>query len=186
MWADAASADSILDVRIVPSDLVEHIRSPQGRKKVRYAAVSLFFVPLGQILIQVFVLFYDEADDTRFTKASLITAAILTLPNFFANKYYVWKETSKDKLRTQVLVFWVAAMLGTTLATLLTLVVESFAADANPWVERGAVFCAQLLGFGLVWVARFLVLDRWLFKATHHGEEPPPELLDELHHDFPV
>jgi hypothetical protein len=29
-------------------------------------------------------------------------------------------------------------------------------------------------------------LDRWLFKVTHHGEEPPPEELAELHADFPV
>jgi hypothetical protein len=45
---------------------------------------------------------------------------------------------------------------------------------------------AQLTGYGIVWVARYVFLDRWLFKVTHHGEEPPPEELAELHADFPV
>ena len=52
-----------------------------------------------------------------------VCAAILTVPNFFANKIYVWKDTSRDNLRTQVIVFWVAARLGVTMATLLTFLV---------------------------------------------------------------
>ena len=54
----------------------------------------------------------------------MISAAILTVPNFFANKYLVWKNTAKENLRTQVIVFWVAAMLGVSLATGLTFLVQ--------------------------------------------------------------
>ena len=38
----------------------------------------------------------------------------------------------------------------------------------------------------LVWVARYVFLDRLIFKATHHGEEPPQELLDELKGEMPL
>ena len=45
---------------------------------------------------------------------------------------------------------------------------------------------ALLLGFGVVWVVRYLVLDRWIFKVTHHGEEPDEDELEMMHGDVPI
>lgn len=169
-------------MKISPSAVIDHARSEQGRKQIRYAAVSVVFVPVGQILIQVLGAMVFDRD---YTKASIVAAAILTVPNFFANKMWVWKDTSRDKLRTQVLVFWVAAMLGVAATTGLTYLVEQQFHNEGA-VEALAVFCAQLVGFGIVWVGRYLILDRWLFKVTHHGEEPGDDELDMLHGDLPI
>jgi putative flippase GtrA len=168
--------------------LESRLESQQVRKLVRYAGVSLVFVPLGQILIQVLGFLFDRMTDTRhnFTMASIVSAVILTLPNFFANKRFVWRDTSEENLRTQMAVFWVAAMLGVAFATTFTYVVERAVDHRGGLVEAGAVFFAQLAGFGVVWVGRFLVLDRWIFKVTHHGEEPTTEEIDELHADLPI
>jgi putative flippase GtrA len=184
-------------MKLSPAALLEHSRSPEGRKQLRYAGVSVVFVPLGQIVIQLLgrYAFLEHhlvkgrlVSDPNYTKASIASAAILTLPNFFANKYVVWRDTNKENLKTQVAVFWVAAMLGVTLATLLTYFVEKAvkSADTSAIVESIAVFFAQLVGFGIVWVVRYLVLDKWLFKATHHGHEPSPVELSEFHHELPV
>ena len=171
-------------MKLSASALVEHARSPEGRKQLRYAGVSVVFVPVGQLLIQLLGYF---AFDRNYTTASVVSAAILTVPNFFANKLFVWRDSSRDKLHTQVIVFWVAAMLGVSLATLLTYFVEEAVhGSASEFGEAVAVFFAQLVGFGIVWVGRYLVLDRWLFKVTHHGEEPSEGELDDLHHEFPV
>ena len=169
-------------MKISPSAVIDHARTEQGRKQIRYAAVSVVFVPIGQILIQVLGAMVFDRD---YTKASIVAAAILTVPNFFANKMWVWKDTSRDKLRTQVLVFWVAAMLGVAAATGLTYLVEQQFHNEGA-VEALAVFCAQLVGFGIVWVGRYLILDRWLFKVTHLGEEPGDDELDMLHGDLPI
>jgi putative flippase GtrA len=175
-------------VNLSPSSVLAHVRSPEGRKQMRYAGVSIVFVPVGQILIQVLAAtVFKGSTDNNFTWASITSAAILTLPNFFANKYLVWKETSKDNVRTQVIVFWVAAMLGVGFATLLTYLVEQQVHDkVSGAVEALAVFCAQLVGFGVVWVGRYLILDRWIFKVTHHGEEPGEDDLEMLHGDLPI
>jgi len=164
-----------------PGRLIEHARSSEGRKQLRYVGVSLVFVPIGQILIQVLGRLFDS-----FTTASVVAAALLTPFNFFANRYYVWKITSTNSLRTQIVVFWVAAVLGVSLATGFTYLVEQATADQSSLVRSLSVFFAQLAGFGVVWVGRYLVLDRWLFKAVHHGEEPDEGEVDELHLDFPV
>ena len=170
--------------KLSPSGLLEHARSPEGRKQLRYAGISVVFVPVGQVLIQLLGYY---AFDKNYTKASIASAAILTFPNFFANKWFVWRDSNSDKLRTQVLVFWVAAMLGVSLATLLTYFVEeAVKGSTSSWVEPVSVFFAQLVGFGIVWVGRYVILDRWLFKVTHDGAEPTPEEIDELHHEFPI
>ena len=174
-------------MNISPSSVLAHAKSPEGRKQLRYAGVSLVFVPVGQILIQILAATVFAGDKNNFTWASIAAAAILTFPNFFANKYFVWKDTPKDRLATQVIVFWVAAMLGVTLATGLTYLVEEHLVNGqSDLVEAGAVFIAQLVGFGLVWVGRYLILDRWLFKVTHHGEEPGEDDLEMLHGDLPI
>ncbi|MEX0767108.1 MAG: GtrA family protein [Microthrixaceae bacterium] len=169
-------------MNLSPTALVEHARSEQGRKQIRYVGVSVVFVPLGQIMIQVLGTFVFDGD---YTKASILSALILILPNFFANKYFVWREVSQDNLRTQILVFWIAGILGVSFATLLTWLVEEQFRDKG-LTEQIAVFTAQLLGFGVVWVVRYLVLDRFIFKVTHHGEEPDADELDMMHGDVPI
>ncbi|MFM7069070.1 MAG: GtrA family protein [Actinomycetes bacterium] len=171
-----------------PSALLAHAKSDEGRKQLRYVGVSVVFVPVGQILIQVLGATVFDSD---FTKASIASAMILILPNFFANKYLVWRETSSDNLRTQIIVFWVAGILGVGFATFLTWVVEQpFHGEeltgSDRIKEKLAVFSAQIVGFGVVWVLRYLVLDRWIFKVTHHGEEPSPDDLDMMHGDVPI
>jgi putative flippase GtrA len=181
-------------MKLSPSGLMEHARTDDGRKQIRYALISVVFLPLGQIFIQIFALFIkNNCGDGNFVASSVLSAAILTFPNFYANKRWVWRDTNRDNLRTQVVVFWVAAMLGSALATLLTWVAQSsfhHAAGCHhatvPLGERALVFLAQIVGFGLVWIGRYFILDKWLFKVTHHGEEPTDEELGELHHDFPV
>lgn len=178
-------------MKVSAAALREHARSDEGRKQLRYAGVSIVFVPLGQILIQVFgaTVFHttlpNGKTEVNWAAASVLSAAILTIPNFFANKRWVWRDTSRDNLRTQVIVFWVAAMLGVTFATLLTFAVDS-AMDSQGVSESIAVFFAQLTGFGVVWLGRYVVLDRWLFKITHHGDDPGEDQLDMMHGDLPI
>ena len=184
---DGRYSGSLAAMKVNAAAMRNHARSEEGRKQLRYAGVSLVFVPLGQVLIQLFgaFVFDHPGGDVNWTAASIASAAVLTVPNFFANKYLVWKNTSKDNLRTQVIVFWVAAMLGVSLATLLTYLVDSMIAGHGLW-EKVAVFCAQLTGFGIVWLARYFILDKWLFKVTHHGEAPDEEDLEMMHGDLPV
>lgn len=173
-----------------PSALLEHAKSPEGRKQLRYATVSVVFVPVGQVLIQLLgaLVFFEQTatggKEINWVAASIASAAILTVPNFFANKYWVWKETSRDNMRTQVIVFWVAAMLGVTLATLLTFFVDVMI-DGHGWFEKVAVFFAQLAGFGLVWLGRYVILDRWIFKVVT-GDAPDEDDLDMMHGDVPI
>jgi putative flippase GtrA len=169
---------------LTPSSMIAYAGAEETRKKLRYAAVSAIFVPIGQGLIQVFGLWLGA-----YTAAAFISAAIVAFPLFFANKHFVWRVTSGENLRSQVFVFWITAMLGVLVAALFTFVVEHMMADHTSLVRGTAVFFAQMLGLAIVWIGRYLVLDRWLFKLVDDipdltgpptGEsQPDPSFQDE-------
>lgn len=157
------------------SSLNAYARNEETRKRLRYLGVSVVFVPIGQGLIQLLGLWLDN-----YTIASLLGAAIVTIPGFFANKYFVWRIMSREKLHSQMLVFWVAMMLSVALATLFTHLVEKGMADQTTLVRGSAVFFAQVLGFGIVWVGRFFILDRWLFKIAGNVAEHADEVIGDI------
>ncbi|MBW0017790.1 MAG: GtrA family protein [Mycobacterium sp.] len=142
-----------------------------ARKKLRYVVVAVAFLPFGQGLIQILGPWLKD-----YTTASLLAAAIATVPNFYANRHFVWRVTSGKNLRNQILMFWVVVMLGVLLATIFTYLVDNVVADRTTLVRGTAVFIAQVVGFGIVWVGRFLVLDRWLFKSVKHVPELTAEI----------
>jgi putative flippase GtrA len=151
---------------VSPSGLIAYARTEEARKKLRYAGVSVVFFPLGQGLIQVFGLWLHD-----YTTASLLAYAIVTVPGFFAYKRFVWRDMSRENLHRQVLVFWAAVMLTVSVATLFSYLVQNAMADQTVLVRGAAVFCAQMLGYGIVWVGRFLMLDRWLSARSEIPDE---------------
>jgi putative flippase GtrA len=155
------------------SSLIAYARTEETRKRLRYLGISVVFVPIGQGLVQVLGLWLDD-----YTIASLLAAAILTVPAFFGNKHFVWRMTSRENLRSQVLVFWVVVMLGVSLATVFTYLAESSMAGRTALIRGTVVFFAQLLGLGIVWVGRFLILDRWLFRVSADRPEHADAVID--------
>lgn len=141
--------------------LAAYAHTVEARKKLRYAAVASAFLPISQGLIQVLGLWLDD-----YTAASLTGAAIATIPNFFANRYFVWRATSRENLRNQVLSFWLIVMLAVSLATFCTYLVERATQGHATPIRGAAVFLVQVLAFGIVWVGRFFILDRWFSKLA--------------------
>jgi hypothetical protein len=158
-----------------PSSLIAYAAAEETRKKLRYAGVSFVFVPIGQGLIQVLGSWLDD-----YTVASLLAATVIAVPLFFANKYFVWRITAVENLRTQMLVFWVTAMLGLSVATVFTYLAENMMVDQTALVRGTVVFIAQLLGLAIVWVGRFFILDRWLFKVSAVRQEHAGAVSDEI------
>jgi putative flippase GtrA len=144
----------------VTGGIIANAHTVEMRKKLRYAAVAVAFLPIGQGLIQVMGLWLNS-----YTAASLLAAAIVTVPNFFANKHFVWRATSVEHLRKQVIVFWLVVISAVALATLFTSLVDHAMAGETKPIRGAAVFLVQVLGFGVVWVGRFLILDRWFCNS---------------------
>jgi putative flippase GtrA len=102
--------------------------------------------------------------------ANVIATSIATVPSYSLNRRWTWGKTDKSDPLREVLPFWILAFLGLALSTVTVGIADSWASHAQlPSVlHLGAILVGHLGGFGLLWVAQFIILDRVLFadRAT--------------------
>lgn len=139
-------------VRDVPA--VHQLWDEFGPKALRYCGVSVFNVVTGQALLFLFhaVLGWSGV------ASNVAAVAIGTGPAYLLSRRWVWRQSGEHRLAAEVLPFWVMAFVGLGLSTL-----------AVAWADHRfesslAVNAAALGAFGVVWVLRFVVLDRLLWN----------------------
>jgi putative flippase GtrA len=97
--------------------------------------------------------------------ANVIATSVATVPSFHLNRRWTWGRTDATDPLREMLPFWVMAFCGLALSTVTVGMADSWAAHTQlaPPLHLGAVLAGHLGGFGLLWVAQFVVLDRFLF-----------------------
>ena len=136
--------------------LIERVRDPEDLGRyVRYGAVSALTVPMGQALILLFTFGFDLSG----VQANVFAVTIVAVPAFFLYRRWVWSADGVISFWGEVMPFWAMAFLGLVVST----VVVAWAVEQ--WDSKLVVNVANLVGYGFVWVAKFLVLDRFMFGA---------------------
>ena len=140
------------------AEVLTRIREADYRKMLKYSAVSAVAFPFTQVLLLVFTLGLDWS----FVTANLVAVSIMAFPAYVMNRYWVWGKKDKNRFMTEVLPFWVITLIGLILSTIC-------AHFADLWFESPiAVNVANAVGFGLVWVFKFVFLDRVMFGGHQH------------------
>jgi putative flippase GtrA len=140
------------------ADVLARMREVDFGKMLKYSAVSAIAFPVTQILLLVFVGILGWSG----VAANVTAVTLLAVPAYLLNRYWVWGKRDKNRFATEVLPFWIITLVGLALSTL-------FAHYADQWFESPlAINVANTLGFGLVWVFKFFLLDRWMFGRRHH------------------
>jgi putative flippase GtrA len=164
----AVSAYDWASVNLTPSALYAHARSDAGRRAIRYVATSGIGVVLTQALLTVFL----HVLHWRSGVSNVLAVSIVSIPAFLLNKYWVWGKRGRAHVRREVLPFWLFTIAGLALSTLAVVLVAN--ATKNPDVEslkngnKIAVQFANLAGFGILWVLKYLFLDKIMFGPHHH------------------
>jgi putative flippase GtrA len=124
-------------------------------KALRYLMVSIAATLATQILLAVFV---DNGWQSWY--ANMTAVAITSVPAFFANRAWVWGKIGDHSLGREFAPFWLMTLAGLTLSTVFVAVVDR-ATDVAL-----AINLASIGGFGVLWVAKFVVLDEYLFSPS--------------------
>ena len=143
------------------------LERPLVAKLARYSAASLVGVVVGQSCLY---LFYEVADLPGVV-ANFLAVAISSIPAYLINRYWVWQKRDRNSLRREVMPFWGMAFLGLILSSIAVAIVDD-RTDAPL-----AIAMANMAGFGVLWVAKFMILDKVLFAEVGRDPAEPPPLL---------
>lgn len=162
-----------LEVRRVPcctvsavTSLLDFVRNDIA-KLLKFAAVSAFTVPLGLTLTWIFL----EVLEMEPVVANLTAVVLATIPNYILNRYWVWNKRGSNSVTREIAPFWIMALLGAVLSSILVWIAKSF-------TDSSIVFLAmQFIAFGFVWIIKFFVLEKYLFGPDAQAEVPVVESL---------
>jgi len=154
--------------RSLPPRLQQLYERPLVQKFWKYSMTSV----VGVILGQSFIFLFATVLDWSWGWANVTAVAISTVPTYYMSRHWVWQKRGKSSLYAEIIPFWVMTFLGLLLSTIAVVVLENQYPD-NPLLAN----LGNVIGFGTLWLAKFFILDRILFKVTHeHPEGPTPFL----------
>ena len=148
-------------------------RTPDGRKKLRYAMVSVVAVPIGTIGVLVFNLVGAPAG-----VAAVLGNSTAAVPSYILNRYWAWGKNDKNRLFTEILPFWGLTLVGIGFSFLVGH--EAGQVTRHNGITGAArliiLLAANIAGFGVLWVAKYIIFNKLLFVVHHHEAEAEPEL----------
>jgi putative flippase GtrA len=135
------------------------LRGIDVARLVKYSAVSAFAFPATQIVLLIGTHVFHWTG----VVSNVVAVSVVAIPAYMLNRYWVWGKKDKNNFRTEILPFWGVTLLGLVLST-----GAAWYADRT-FDASYAVNIANTVGFGLVWVFKYFLLDSWMFGAHHHS-----------------
>lgn len=139
-------------------ELVSGLLGDRQGPVLRYAAVSVINIFNHQTLLYIAHSIWEWSGGL----ANVFAACVSAVPGYFLSRAWVWQRSGNHSLRGEVLPFW-----GIALAGLIVSSVMAEGAD-RAFESALAVAIASLVGYLIVWIVKFFLLDR-LF--AHNAEE---------------
>lgn len=130
-------------------------RRPWIAKWAKYSAASLSGVVTSTTTLFVLLEIVDMAP----VPSNIIAVTVGAVPNYLVNRAWTFNKRGAHSFTREVLPFWGMAILGLILSTFaVAWAAERF--DENTFI----LMLANIASFGVLWVARFFILERILFK----------------------
>ncbi len=125
-------------------------------RALRYSAVSVVGVAVTQVLLVA----AHGGLGLEPIMANTIAVSVAAIPVFFLNRAWVWQLNGRSSFRREVMPFWGFTIAGLLLSTIAVAVASSMTTATL------AVSAANIGAFGVLWIAKFFVLDEVVFAAA--------------------
>ena len=133
------------------------------RQWVRYGTVSLIATATSLTVLGVLV----STTTIPAGVANVIATAVGTFPSFELNRRWVWQRTGRRSMRAELVPFWILSFTGLALSTLTVTLAAAWADSAGllGFARTAAIEVANVAAWGSLWIAQFVILDRFLFRT---------------------
>jgi putative flippase GtrA len=134
------------------------------QRLLRFGAVSVMNVTLTQVLLQSFY----RLTSLGAAWSNVLAVSLSAVPAFFVLRRWVWGKTGNHSVTREIVPFWTYTLLGLAVSTAAVAAVE------ERWESAIAVSLANIAAFGVLWITKFVLLDRWLFADRSVADAPEP------------
>jgi len=133
----------------------------------RYSLLSLVTVPAGYTLLLVARHFWD----INAGLLNLAVGTVLTPPSFLLYRWLVWPQGSGRGVAADLFSFWKTVIVGALAASAFIALADALFGANGP-----LIVLAGLAGQGIVFLARFLWLDKFTYsRSRSSGNKQPAE-----------
>ncbi len=158
-----ASGGALARVRGVLAVVGE--RRPEWCRLLRYAGVSAVAMPTTLLILWGLHSFAGW----QAWQANLVAVSAGAVPAYVLNRYWVWRRSGHNRLWGEVLPFWAITLVGGVASTL--------AVDAaGRWDHAGLLVLVNLGTYGVLWLFKFFILDRFLWPSDPAGAVASPRV----------
>ncbi|MHB1089318.1 MAG: GtrA family protein [Acidimicrobiales bacterium] len=148
--------------------LIAWTRGHQGRKLIRFTAVSVVSTVVSVVVI---ALVYGLKIIKGEVEATLIGNIIGAIPSYSLNRRWTWGKTGRSHVRKELIPFWIMAVLGIA----FSMVGASYAKNlvhTHHWshlFNTAIVDAANLASFAVFWVLKLIVFNR-IFHVSEEAQ----------------
>jgi putative flippase GtrA len=96
--------------------------------------------------------------------AAVVASLAGTIPSYAMSRYWIWPEADRRRPGRQAVAYWVVALLSLGLSSLVTGIAAANA-PAGQTAHLVVVGLAYIGTYGGLWVAKFVVYQRFLFRS---------------------
>ena len=125
-------------------------------KLLRYSGVSAVAV----VITQTCLWFGLVVTKWPAVVANVVAVSLGAIPAYLLNRSWVWGRKDSHSVRDEILPFWLYNLAGLAISSTLVTLADLW------WASTALVMSANLVAFGVLWLGKFFILEKVLFKRS--------------------
>ena len=125
-------------------------------KLLRYSGVSAVAV----VVTQTCLWFGLVVAKWPAVVANVVAVSLGAIPAYLLNRSWVWGRKDSHSVRDEILPFWLYNLAGLAISSTLVTLADLW------WASTALVMSANLVAFGVLWLGKFFILEKVLFKRS--------------------
>lgn len=144
--------------------VVRLLDTQRGRRLLRYSSVSIISAGVS---FAVLALVYGVLRLWTEVPSTLFSNVVAGVPAYFLNRQWVWGRSGRSHLWREVVPFWVLSIIGIVFAIAAAALARHVVLGDHLHHLAGTavVMGANVGAFGVLWLFKFLILNRYVFGA---------------------
>jgi putative flippase GtrA len=104
--------------------------------------------------------------------SNFVASCISIPPSYYLNRKWAWGKSGKSHFTREILPFWIIALIGLFTSTYAVHAVVGIAKSHTHSRHIIAILSifVNLTTYGILWILRFIILHKWLFKNKHEEQ----------------